>query len=289
MAQKPQTLIRSLGLARKTRVDARQSEASGASQQQIHTFKEQPADSDNEASRSPLSKIESVRFRVVKEQNVRKKAAYSLVEAESAKMKAELGQIDARVATACVADQRVTPAQQFLRTASDLQKLSEKQRGESGVSALLVVASAATQKLADKTGFHHSSCAVCCCDTETRARQTSAKRGTTDLDVTQAAEHLEMRAESIGFDITQLDDQTRAQDLHDRSRLGQQMRTGLHSQNRLLAAVWSPPWIPAPCRAASRRRCGVLAAGASPRTDRFELVFSRPPQPPHPTTWALKV
>ena len=45
---------------------------------------------------------------------------------------------------------RATSAQQFLRIETHLHKMSERQKGESGVSELLAAANAATQALVDK-------------------------------------------------------------------------------------------------------------------------------------------
>ena len=152
-----QDTIKSLELARQTLADAGQAGPAELIQQQIDALKGKAKESDKGTTSSPLSKIKSLRWKRVKmvkqiartkdeEQNLRKKAAEALVEAENAKsrceqLQVELANVDAEVADACVAVQsegvRATSAQQFLRIETHLHKMSERQKGESGVSELL--------------------------------------------------------------------------------------------------------------------------------------------------------
>ena len=167
------------------------------------------------------------------------------MEAENAKsrceqLQVELAKVDAEVADACVAVQsegvRATSAQQFLRIETHLHKMSERQKGESGVSELLAAANAATQALADKLASvvpdmdpagGNEGKDVKPMDTDTAIHDAASKRSATDLDEAQAAEQLEKWAASVGFDITLLDDDVRSQALRDLCQLGQRMRTTL--------------------------------------------------------------
>ena len=191
--------------------DAGQAGPAELIQQQIDALKGKAKESDKGTTNSPLSKIKSLRWKRVKlvkqiarskdeEQNLRKKAAEALVEAENAKSRCErlqvdLAKVDAEVADACVAVQsegvQTTSAQQFLRIETHLDKLSERQKGESGVSELLAAASAATQALADKLasvvpamdlagGTEENG--VKPMDTDAGIRVASSKRTATDLD-----------------------------------------------------------------------------------------------------------
>ena len=249
-----QDTVKSLELARQTLADAGQAGPAELIQQQIDALKGKAKESDKGTTNSPLSKIKSLRWKRVKlvkqiartkdeEQNLRKKAAEALVEAENAKsrfeqLQVELAKVDAEVADACVAVQsegvQATSAQQFLRIETHLHKLSERQKGESGVSELLAAANAATQALADKLasvvpamdlagGTEGND--VKPMDTDAGIRDASSKRTATDLDEAQAAEQLEKWATSVGFDITLLDDDVRSQALRDLCQLGKRMRT----------------------------------------------------------------
>ena len=155
-------------LARQTLADAGQAGPAEVIQQQIDALKGKAKESDKGTANSPLSKIKSLRWKRVKlvkqiartkdeEQNLRKKAAEALEQAENAKSRyeqfhVELAKVDAEVADACVAVQsegvQATSAQQFLRIETHPNKVSERQKGESGMSELLAAANAAT--LADK-------------------------------------------------------------------------------------------------------------------------------------------
>ena len=106
--------------------------------------------------------------------------------------------------------------------------MSERQKGESGVSELLAVANAATQALADKLtsvvpaidladGPEGNDAEPM--DTDAGTRDASSKRTATDLDEAQAAEQLEKWATSVGFD------DVRSQALRDLCQLGKRMRT----------------------------------------------------------------
>ena len=122
----------------------------------------------------------------------------------------------------------------FLRIETHLHKLSERQKGESGVSELLAAANAATQALADKlasvvpavdlAGGTEGNDAKPM-DTNDGTRDASSKRTATDLDEAQASEQLEKWATSVGFDITLLDDDVRVQALRDLCQLGKRTRT----------------------------------------------------------------
>ena len=117
---------------------------------------------------------------------------------------------------------QTTSAQQFLRIETHLHKLSERQKGESGVSELLAAANAATQALADKLAYVVPAVDLAGgterndakpMDTDAGTRDASSKRTATDLHEAQASEQLEKWATSVGFDITLLDDDVRAQAL----------------------------------------------------------------------------
>ena len=125
-------------------------------------------------------------------------------------------------------------ARQFLRIETHLRKLFEQQKGESGVSELLAAANAATHALADKLASVVPAVNLTGCteendakpmDTDTGTRDTSSKRGAADLDEAQASEQLEKWATPVGFDITLLDDDVRAQALRELCQLGKRMRT----------------------------------------------------------------
>ena len=237
-------------LAHKTLSEAGQSAAAGAIQQQIDSLKEQTKTPVKDPAPSALSKVQSLRWKRTKllkqiararddEQNLRKKAADALAEAEVTKnrgeqLESDLAKIDAEMASAFVAAQsetgQPTPAQQFLGIESRLRKMSEEQKSESGVSELLAAANAASQALADKlesipvtVDLADDGTATMPMDIDTR--EAASKRATTDLDETQTAERLEKWAESVGVDVTLLDNETRSQAFRELSQIAKRMRT----------------------------------------------------------------
>ena len=96
-----QDTVKSLELARQTLADAGQAGPAELIQQQIDALKGKAKESEKGTTNSPLSKIKSLRWNRVKlvkqiartkdeEQNLRKKAAEALVEAEEAKSRLRL-------------------------------------------------------------------------------------------------------------------------------------------------------------------------------------------------------
>ena len=284
-----QDTIKSLELARQTLSDAGQAGPAELIQQQIDALKGKAKESDKGTTNSPLSRIKSLRWRRVKlvkqiaktkdeEQNLRKKAAEALVEAENAKsrfeqLQVELAKVDAEVADACVAVQsegvQATSAQQFLRIETHLHKLSEQQKGATGVSELPAAANAATQALADKLA------------SVVPAMDLAGGTEGSDVKPVEFATHLRSEPQPISMRP---------------KRLNLYSTMTFDPRPCEISASWENACARPNVSVAGASRdggCitieGSLAASVPCGTTRIDRVFARPPPPPQAAKWALKV